>query len=213
MDFAFAMGDYVIKEPELADKSGCLLLSKPSGFDLNRFFPAIWRSPSVTDAQTALPLRCDDHMIITSAQRNAECRQLTFVQNYFKQSPQSQEETAVEFAQDLRKNLSISTLSNLLFSNFEIYVLKSKAMSLFSQAKEDNITLEQALLWDSGTLKLWVSEGSVTMLSPYERDYLGFFLFPRIPQKKEISLAMLKGELLCLEEYHEKNRFAPTVLG
>ncbi len=158
-EFFFAMEHYEIKEPQLCEKQGCLLLSKPYGYDLSGFFPEIWRSPSVSDAQQCLPHRCTDEMLITTAERNGECRQLTFVQNYFKQSQEYQHDNAKDFAEDLRKNLSISTLSLLLFSNFEIYVVKSGAMPLFSKGKEENRPITQALLWEGSTLKLSLREG------------------------------------------------------
>lgn len=205
--FAFYMQHYVIKNPHLKELRSCLLLSKPSGYDLSRFFPREWRYKSYGDAQSQLPSICSDALLIKTAKRNADCQQLTFVQNFFRQSEayQANPVHSQEFAEDLRKNLSISTLSNLLFVNFEIFVVKCGYMEGFAQAKEEEIAIESWLKAKDGFLDLEIVEASEKFLSPYEQDYIGFFVIPRGKATQNITLRLLQEEWKHLNEYHKKN--------
>lgn len=211
--FAFHMQNYRVQGAQLKNLPCYLVLSKPKGFDLTRFFPKEWHYRSYQDAQRSLPKICPDELLIKTAQRNAECRQLTFVQNFFRQGIEAQKNTknAKEFAQDLRKNISISTLSNLLFSNFEIYVLKCGCMEGFSAAKKEEITLESWLKANTKDfLDLEISEATERFLSPYETNFIGYLVIPRNPDSINISLQALRTEISLINEYHKKNFFFST---
>lgn len=203
--YAFHMQEYKVQQPVLKPLERCLVLSKPSGYDLERYFPKEWRYLSSKDAQSAVPKVCPDSLLIATSQRNAECRQLRFVQNYFRQSAQSQEESAEEYVYDLRKHLSISTLSNLLFSNFQIYVVKCGVMDTFAKGKKNQMALENWLVSNGLQLKLEVHEATEKFLSPYESDYIGFILIPRLPLYNQISLSILREEFRHLNQYHQRN--------
>lgn len=210
--YAFKMQDYIVSTPSLKGLSSCLVLAKPSGFDLTRFFPQNWRYKSYTNPQTKLPNICSDAMLIQAVQRNADCRQRTFVQNFFRQSQEYQTNpvNAKEFAQDLRKNLSISLLSNLLFVHYEIYVVKCGIMKGFPLAKKEEISIESWVKGNGGQLDLEIVEASDKFLSPYETDFIGFFVLPRTPENNKITLAMLKKEFAALNAYHKRNYIFST---
>lgn len=210
--FAFNMQNYVIQNPGLRDLTHGLILSKPSGFDLTRYFPAAWRYKSATNIQLTLPKICSDALLIKTSMRNAECRQLTFVQNFFRQSQEYQENPAhaQEFARDLRKKLSISTLSSLLFSNFEIYLVKCEVMDGFAQAKKEEISMESWIKANGCFLDLEIVEATEKFLSPYETDFIGFFVFPRNTGKALVPLTALKKEFQAINEYHKKNYIFST---
>lgn len=210
--FAFYMQHYMIQNSQLKGLKHGLVLSKPCGFDLNRYFPVDWRYKSSTNAQLTLPKICPDALLIKTAMRNAECRQLTFVKNFFRQSQAYQENPAnsQEFARDLRKNLSISTLSSLLFSNFEVYVVKCGVMEGFAQAKAEEIPMESWLKANGTNLQLEISQATEKFLSPYETDFIGFFVLPRNNGQETVPLAALKKEFQLINEYHKKNSIFST---
>lgn len=208
--FAFHMEAYSFQNPKLKQIPPCLVLSQPSGFDLNRYFPAQWRYKSYSNAQRNLPGICSDALLIQTSMRNAECSQQVFVQNYIRQSKEYQEKNAQEFARDLRKNLSIRNLSNLLFSNFEIFVLKCGCMDGFPQAKKEETPMERWIKSNGASLDLEIVEADEKLLSPYETDFIGFFVIPRRKNLEYVTLSLLKNEFEALNDYHRKNYIFST---
>lgn len=210
--FAFHMEAYTYQNPQLKQLPPCLVLSKPSGFDLNRYFPAQWRYKTYDNIQTNLPKICSDQLLIQTAKRNAECRQRAFVKNFILLPPEYQDNpvTSMEFARKLRKELSISTLYQLLFSNFEIFVLKSGCMEGFVQAKKDEITMESWIKANGACLDLDIVEGTERILSPYETNLIGYIVIPHTEKSKNITLNLLKSEINALNDYHKKNYIFST---
>lgn len=206
LPYAFDMQNYQIKETALQQLQHCLVLSQPEGFDLTRFFPKQWRGKSCKVAQNCLPNICPDAVLIATSQRNAECRQLTFVQNFMNQSQEYQknQKNAQEYVQTLRKHIAISTLSDLLLAHYDIYTIDCDDKKIFSQAKEKNISLENALVAKDGSLELDIMVSRGNFLSPYENNPLGFLAVP-LQQAQTISKTVLDKEIHHLNQYHKNN--------
>lgn len=204
--YAFNMQHYKVEEPHLLGLKHCLSLSQPEGFDLSRFFPKDWRGKSCVQAQNGLPSLCPDAVLIATSQKNAECRQLTFVQNFFNmpEAFQKEHKNAQEYVRTLRKHIAISTLSDLLFSYFDIYTIKCPDMGIFEKAKEQNQSVENYVLSKGGSLDLEIVPASGNFLSPYEKKLLGFLVIPQ-SQGDQITLQVLERELKRLNEYHSKH--------
>lgn len=206
LPYAFDMQNYQIQETALQHLDQCLVLSQPEGFDLSRFFPKQWRRTSCKVAQHCLPHICPDALLIATSQRNAECRQLTFVQNFMNQSEEYQknQKNAQEYVQSLRKHVPISTLSNLLLAHFDFYTIQCEDMKIFSQAKEKSLSLENALMARDGSLELEINLSRGNFLSPYENNLLGFLAVP-LAQTQKITEKVLDKEFDYLNLYHRRN--------
>lgn len=206
LPYAFDMQNYQIQQTALQSLHHCLVLSQPEGFDLSRFFPKQWRGKSCKVAQHCLPNLCPDPVLIATSQRNAECRQLTFVQNFMNQSAdfQKNQKNAQEYVQTLRKHIPISTLSNLLLAHFDFYTIQCEDMKIFSRAKEKNLSLENALMEKDGSMELEIGLSRGNFLSPYETNLLGFLAVP-LENTHKITERVLEKEFEYLNLYHRRN--------